>query len=387
MEDSIEKRLMGLKTSGLKRSLTVLEGPQAPRAGINGKEVVVLCSNDYLGLANHPAVKEAATRAVRDYGTGAGASRLVAGTMELHMELEDRLSAFKKTEAALLFNSGWHANTGCIPALASRGDDIFCDKLSHASIIDGCILSRADLKRYPHGDMNALEGLLKRSRASRKLVITDGVFSMDGDIAPLDDILGLAERYGATLLLDDAHATGVLGRNGRGTLEHLGIDNPSVIQLGTLGKAFGSYGAFVAGGRRLIELVLNTARSFIYSTALPPAVCAASIKAIDIVEGEPERRERLLRNASLVRDGLKKRGLDTLCSTTQIIPLVVGDAARTMEATRRLLDRGVFVQGIRPPTVPQGTSRLRITVTSEHSTDDLERAVETITEVAGELIP
>ncbi len=386
MEDSIEKRLMGLKTSGLKRSLTVLEGPQAPRAGINGKEVVVLCSNDYLGLANHPAVKEAAARAIGDHGTGAGASRLVAGTMELHMELEDRLSAFKKTEAALLFNSGWHANTGCIPALVSRGDDIFCDKLSHASIIDGCILSRANLKRYPHGDMNALEGLLKRSRASRKLVITDGVFSMDGDIAPLDDILGLAERYGATLLLDDAHATGVLGRNGRGTLEHLGIDNPSVIQLGTLGKAFGSYGAFVAGGRRLIELVLNTARSFIYSTALPPAVCAASIKAIDIVEGEPERRERLLRNASLVRDGLKKRGLDTLCSTTQIIPLVVGDAARTMEATRRLLDRGVFVQGIRPPTVPQGTSRLRITVTSEHSTDDLERAVETITEVAGELL-
>ncbi len=347
---------------------------------------MVLCSNDYLGLANHPAVKEAAARAIGDHGTGAGASRLVAGTMELHMELEDRLSAFKKTEAALLFNSGWHANTGCIPALVSRGDDIFCDKLSHASIIDGCILSRANLKRYPHGDMNALEGLLKRSRASRKLVITDGVFSMDGDIAPLDDILGLAERYGATLLLDDAHATGVLGRNGRGTLEHLGIDNPSVIQLGTLGKAFGSYGAFVAGGRRLIELVLNTARSFIYSTALPPAVCAASIKAIDIVEGEPERRERLLRNASLVRDGLKKRGLDTLCSTTQIIPLVVGDAARTMEATRRLLDRGVFVQGIRPPTVPQGTSRLRITVTSEHSTDDLERAVETITEVAGELL-
>ena len=387
MEDSIEKRLMGLKTSGLKRSLTVLEGPQAPRAGINGKEVVVLCSNDYLGLANHPAVKEAAARAIGDHGTGAGASRLVAGTMELHMELEDRLSAFKKTEAALLFNSGWHANTGCIPALVSRGDDIFCDKLSHASIIDGCILSRANLKRYPHGDMNALEGLLKRSRASRKLVITDGVFSMDGDIAPLDDILGLAERYGATLLLDDAHATGVLGRNGRGTLEHIGIDNPSVIQLGTLGKAFGSYGAFVAGSRRLIEFVMNTARSFIYSTALPPAVCAASIKAIDIVEGEPERRERLLRNASLVRDGLKKRGLDTLCSTTQIIPLVVGDAARTMEATRRLLDRGVFVQGIRPPTVPQGTSRLRITVTSEHSTDDLERAVETITEVAGELIP
>ncbi len=386
MEDSIEKRLTGLKTRGLKRSLTVLEGPQAPRARINGKEVVVLCSNDYLGLANHPAVKEAAARAIGDHGTGAGASRLVAGTMELHMELEDRLSAFKKTEAALLFNSGWHANTGCIPALVSRGDDIFCDKLSHASIIDGCILSRANLKRYPHGDMNALEGLLKRSRASRKLVITDGVFSMDGDIAPLDDILGLAERYGATLLLDDAHATGVLGRNGRGTLEHLGIDNPSVIQLGTLGKAFGSYGAFVAGGRRLIELVLNTARSFIYSTALPPAVCAASIKAIDIVEGEPERRERLLRNASLVRDGLKKRGLDTLCSTTQIIPLVVGDAARTMEATRRLLDRGVFVQGIRPPTVPQGTSRLRITVTSEHSTDDLERAVETITEVAGELL-
>ncbi len=387
MEDSIEKRLTGLKTRGLKRSLTVLEGPQGPRARINGKEVVVLCSNDYLGLANHPVVKEAAARAIGDHGTGAGASRLVAGTMELHIELEDRLRVFKNTEAALLFNSGWHANTGCIPALASRGDDIFCDKLSHASIIDGCILSRANLKRYPHGDMNALEGLLKRSRASRKLVITDGVFSMDGDIAPLDDILGLAERYGATLLLDDAHATGVLGRNGRGTLEHIGIDNPSVIQLGTLGKAFGSYGAFVAGSRRLIEFVMNTARSFIYSTALPPAVCAASIKAIDIVEGEPERRERLLRNASLVRDGLKKRGLDTLCSTTQIIPLVVGDAARTMEATRRLLDRGVFVQGIRPPTVPQGTSRLRITVTSEHSTDDLERAVETITEVAGELIP
>lgn len=376
MNSAIEKTLEKIKGEGLFRSLTLIEGPQGPRVKINGKEVLCLCSNDYLGLANHPEVKEAAIKATEKYGAGAGASRLTSGAMEPHRELEDRIKRFKKAEAALVFNSGWHANTGIIPAIVGRGADVFSDRLNHASIIDGSILGRANLKRYPHGDANALEGLLERSTAERKLIVTDGVFSMDGDVAPLKEIIALAERHGARVFLDDAHAVGCLGENGRGTLEHLGIErHPSVIEAGTLGKAFGSYGAFATGSKELMELLMNRARSFIYSTALPPGVCAASSKAIEIAGREPQRRKRLHKNAAFMRDGLKKNGFDTLKSSTHIIPLVTGGAKRTMEITGRLLDSGVFVQGIRPPTVPQGTSRLRITVSSEHTPTDLERAI------------
>ncbi|MBI5598725.1 MAG: 8-amino-7-oxononanoate synthase [Deltaproteobacteria bacterium] len=379
MNSAIEKTLKKIKDEGLFRSLTLIEGPQSPRVRISGKEVLCLCSNDYLGLANHPEVKEAAIKATERYGAGAGASRLTSGAMEPHRELEDRIKRFKKAEAALVFNSGWHANTGIIPAMAGRGADVFSDRLNHASIIDGSILGRANLRRYPHGDVNALEGLLGRSTAERKLIVTDGVFSMDGDVAPLKEIIALAERHGAMVFLDDAHAVGCIGKNGRGTLEHLGIERrQSVIEAGTLGKAFGSYGAFVTGGRELMELLMNRARSFIYSTALPPGVCAASSKAIEIAGREPQRRKRLSENAAFMRDGLRKNGFDTLKSSTHIIPLVTGKAQRTMEITGRLLDSGVFVQGIRPPTVPQGTSRLRITVSSEHKPADLERAIEVI---------
>src|SRR3972149_557516 len=369
MESAIRKRLKELKERYLKRRLTLISGPQEPWVRVNGRRVLLLCSNNYLGLANHPELKEAAMKAVEKYGVGSGASRLVSGTMEAHKELEEKLKRFKKKEAVLLFNSGWHANTGIIPQIIGRGGEIFSDKLNHASIIDGCVLSRAAIKRYSHCDAGQLKDLIKKSTARRKLIITDGVFSMDGDIPPLKEIIEIAEKYGATVFLDDAHSVGVFGKRGRGTLEYLGIERPLVIEMGTLGKAFGSYGAFVAGSKKLIELLINRGRRFIYSTSLPPAVCAASIRAITIVEREPERRERLFKNASYLRDSLKKGGFDILKSSTHIIPLVTGDAKKTMAITERLLKKGIFCQGIRPPSVP--SSRLRITVTSEHTEKDL----------------
>lgn len=381
MRSHILEELSKLTASGLKRTLKLVEGPQGPSVILNGKNVILLCSNDYLGLANHPLVKEAAIKAIEKYGFGAGASRLVSGNMEPHMMLEERIRLFKGTEAALLFNSGFNANIGCISALAGRGTDIFSDKLNHASIVDACILSRADVKRYPNGDVNALEVMLRKSTAKKKLIVTDGVFSMDGTLAPLPDIVSLLEKYNATLLVDDAHGTGVLGKTGKGTLEHFGIDHPSVIQMGTLGKALGSFGAFIAGHTELIDLLITKARAFIYTTALPPSVCAASIKAIDIVEEQPELRARLHENTEFMRAGLKEAGLDTLGSSTQIIPVLAGKAERVMDLSHKLLERSVFIQGIRPPTVPENTARLRITLMATHSREDLETALTAIKEV------
>jgi glycine C-acetyltransferase len=301
------------------------------------------------------------------------------------MELEEKIKGFKGTEAALLFNSGYHANIGVIPALAGRSDDIFSDRLNHASVVDGCILSRANPTRYPHRDTDTLERLVKRSKAGKKLIVTDGVFSMDGDIAPIKELAGIAERYGATVLLDDAHATGVLGRDGKGTLEHFGLAvHPLIIQMGTLGKALGTFGAYVAGSKDLVELLVTKARSFVYTTALPPAVCAAAKRAIELVEEEPDRRRRLLDNASFMREGLRDAGLDTMASETQIIPVIVGSTEKTMEITTRLLERGLFIQGIRPPTVPENTARLRVTVMAEHTREDLGGALKTIKEVFSE---
>lgn len=382
--ESIAHKLKELEAAGLKRRLPVLDddghrGGGGARAVVDGREVLLLCSNNYLGLAGHPALKQAAFEAMERYGFGAGASRLVSGNTVCHMELEEKISKFKGTEAALVFNTGYHANIGVIPALAGRGDDIFSDKLNHASIVDGCILSRAKIMRYPHRDTDTLERLVKKSRAGRKLIITDGVFSMDGDIAPVKDIISIAETSGATVLIDDAHATGVLGSGGRGTLEHFSISpHPSVVQMGTLGKAMGAFGAFIAGSKELVELLISGARSFIYTTALPPPVCAAAGRAIELSEEEPERRSRLIDNAVLMRAGLKRAGLDTLSSETQIIPVITGTADRTMFITKKLLEEGLFIQGIRPPTVPVKTARLRITVTSEHTAEDLEGAIKTI---------
>lgn len=380
MDAYILEELARLTDFGLKRTLRLVEGPQGPRVRLDGKEVILLCSNDYLGLASHPLVKEAAIAAAHRWGVGAGASRLVSGNMEAHVALEERIKIFKGAEAALLFNSGYSANIGAICALADRTTEIFSDRLNHASIVDACVLSRGRVKRYPNRDVDALESLLKASKARKKLIVTDGVFSMDGTIAPLNDIVNLLDRYGAALYLDDAHSTGVLGATGRGTLEHFGIKHPSIIQMGTLGKALGSFGAFVTGSTELIDLLISKARTFIYTTALPPSVCAAAIKAFDIVESDPSLRERLKSNYAYLKVGLEKAGLDTLGSSTHIIPVLVGDPASTMEMSKKLLKQGVFIQGIRPPTVPKGTSRLRISVTATHTKDDLDIALRAISE-------
>ncbi|MBI5826820.1 MAG: 8-amino-7-oxononanoate synthase [Deltaproteobacteria bacterium] len=375
------EELSRLTKAGLRRSLRLVEGPQGPRATIDGKEAILLCSNDYLGLANHPLVKQAAIEAIDAWGVGAGASRLISGNMTAHARLEESIRRFKGTEAALIFNSGYHANVGCITAICSRDSEVFSDRLNHASIVDACLLSRAAFRRYPHRDVDSLERLLKKSRAKRKLVATDGIFSMDGDIAPIREIAGLLDRYDAMLLIDDAHSTGVLGDRGRGTLEHLGVSHPSIIQMGTLGKAVGAFGAFIAGSVELIDILKSKSRPFIYTTALPPSICAASIKALEIIEQEPGLRMRLWENTAFFREGLLKASLDTLGSQTQIIPIAVGQAQRAMELSSRLLEKGVFIQGIRPPTVPEGTSRLRVSVTAAHSREDLTSALSAIREV------
>lgn len=373
MESYIKNELLRLNKAGLMRALKTVEGPQGPEVFIGGKPVTLFCSNDYLGLSNHPLVKKAAIEAIERYGVGAGASRLVSGTMEAHVMLEDTIRRFKGTEAALLFNSGYHANLGCISAIAGRETEIFSDRLNHASIADACILSRANVKRYPNRDMDSLESMLKRSGARKKLIVTDGVFSMDGTIAPLNDIVGLLDKYDAALLVDDAHGTGVLGDTGGGSLEHFGIEHPSVIQMGTLGKALGSFGAFIAGSAELIELLISRARPFIYTTALPPPVCAAAAKAFDIIVKEPELRKRLWNNITLLKTGLIEAGFDLLGSGTQIIPIVIGGADEVMEISNRLLERGIFIQGIRPPTVPGNTSRLRITLMATHTEEDIKK--------------
>lgn len=391
--DFITEGLDNLKSSGLYRTLRTIEGPQGPRVKIGGKDIILLCSNNYLGIADHPRLKEAAIKAIERYGVGSGASRLVSGTMELHKELEERIASFKGTEASVVFNSGYTANTSVIPALVGRGDIVFSDKLNHASIIDGCVLSRAEFKRYPHKDMERLEFLLKDGRSEergarspRGLIVTDSVFSMDGDIAPLPEIFTLAKKYGAMVMVDDAHATGVLGKTGKGSLEHFDLKyDEKIIQMGTLGKALGTFGAYIAGSRELIDYLINKARGFIFSTSLPPSVLASAIAAIDLVEDEPELRQALWEKTWYLKNGLDSLGFDTMGSETPIIPVFIGDTGKTMEFSRRLLEEGVFVSGIRPPTVPEGKSRLRATVMATHSYDDLDMAIDAFSKVGREL--
>jgi 8-amino-7-oxononanoate synthase len=375
MDDRISQVLSSLEQRGLLRTLRRVGSAAGPSVMIDGKQYLLLCSNDYLGLAGHPALREAAAAAMERCGFGSGAARLVSGNTVLHEELEERISRFKSTEAALLFNSGYAANTGIIPALAGEGDAIFSDSLNHASIIDGCRLSRGSTFIYRHRDMAHLEQLLRQHPAPKRLIVTDGVFSMDGDIAPLPEIVSLAERYDALLMVDDAHATGVLGRRGRGTVEHFGLEGRVPVQMGTLGKALGSFGAYVAGSRELVRYLMHTARSFLFSTSLPPAVCAASIAAITIIDAEPWRRERLWRNRERLATGLAAAGFAIGSTETPIIPVMVGDAGRARMISDRLFEEGIYATSIRPPTVPPGASRIRTTVTAGHTDEDVDRAV------------
>ncbi|HEY6012290.1 MAG TPA: 8-amino-7-oxononanoate synthase [Nitrospirota bacterium] len=361
----------------LLRHMMVVEPSQGSRIRVNNRELLLLCSNDYLGLAAHPDLRKAASDAMERYGFGAGASRLVSGTGFLHEELERRLAGFKKTEAALLFNSGYAANTGIIPAVVRDGDVVLSDSLNHASIIDGCRLSKARVLVYRHKDLDHAEQLLGRSHAAhRRLIVTDGVFSMDGDIAPLPELASLAERYDALLMVDDAHGTGVFGDHGGGVVEHFGLSDRVHIQMGTLGKALGSFGAYVAGARDLIDLLVNRSRSFIFSTALPPAICAASMAALDIVESNTELRTTLWKNRERFAAGLQSLGIDTGVSESPIVPIIIGDSARTLKASEKLLEYGVYATGIRPPTVAENTARIRTTVTAAHSDQDIDAALD-----------
>ncbi len=376
-----------IKDRDLYRRLRIIHGAQSARVQVEGKEVVLLSSNNYLGLAEHPALKEAAIRALELYGSGAGASRSISGTMEPHKELEERIARFKGCEAALLFSSGYMANLGLLTTLVGGGDLIVSDEFNHASIVDGCRLTRAEVQVYRHRDMNHLEALLKTKTSSyrNRLIVTDGVFSMDGDITPLPEIRELADRYGALVMVDDAHATGVLGKGGRGTAEYFGLMGQVEIQMGTLGKALGGFGAYVAGSRVLIDYLINRCRTFMYTTALPPAVAAMAMVALDIVEKEPQRRERLWENIHYFRNDLKAMSFNAVGSDSPIVPILIGDNALTMEADHRLMEKGVFAQGIRPPTVPPQSSRLRATLMATHTKEDLDRAVRAFREVGKEL--
>ncbi len=374
-----EIELAELEQHHLLRKSHVIESSNGTRVTIDGKSLLLMCSNDYLGLSRHPALREAACTAARQWGVGSGASRLVSGTSSVHQELEFRIARFKCTEAAILFNSGYAANTGIIPALAGDDDSILSDSLNHASIIDGCRLSSASVLVYRHKDMNHLEELLKRCSASRrKLIITDGVFSMDGDIAPLRDIVSLSDKYDAMLMVDDAHATGVLGETGRGTTEHFGLEGRVHIQMGTLGKALGSFGAYAAGSKSLIEYLLNRSRSYCYSTSLPAVICAASIAAINIVENDPGMREHLWKNQNRFIDGLREIGISPASSESPIVPIIVGKSERVLKASARLFDHGIYATAIRPPTVMEDTARIRMTIVATQTGTDIDSALDAL---------
>lgn len=365
--------------------MRVVENAQGPRITIDGRAVLNLCSNNYLGLANDQRLKDAAIGAIWKYGVGAGASRLISGTMTLHHELEEKLAAFKNAESCLVYNSGYQANLGIISSLVGRGDTVFSDRLNHASIIDGIILSRAELVRYPHRDVHYLADVLKKhSSSGKKLIVTDSVFSMDGDIAPLKELIELVEHYDCMLMIDEAHATGVLGENGRGALEHLGLEHKkeNIIQMGTLSKALGGFGAYVCASTSLIDYLINTSRAFIYTTALPPSLCAAGIKALEIIQHEPRLRLRLQDNIQSFRQCLRTIGFEVSDDPTPIIPLMTKEPDVTMEFSRKLFDKGIFVQGIRPPTVPNGACRLRLTLMATHRIEELHPALEVIQNIA-----
>ena len=383
--DWIPAELAALEAKGLRRSLEPLQSGQGPVVQVAGRSLVNLCSNDYLGLASDPRLRRAAAEAAEREGAGAGAARLVAGDLPVHGRLESRLAELKGREAALLFSSGYHANAGVVAALVGRGDAVFSDEWNHASIIDGCLLSRAEVERYWHGDVEELGKLLARSRARRKLVVTDAVFGMDGDAAPLADIVPLCERYGAMLYLDEAHSTGVLGKTGAGLAEAEGLTDRVDVLMGTLGKALGSFGAFVAGSRPLRDWLTSRCRTFVFTTALPPAACGAALAALDVLRAEPERRTRLERLGQRMKDGLEWLGFSMGKVVAPIFPAILGEEGKALEAAGRLRERGFFVRAIRPPTVPRGTSRLRVSVTAGHTSEQVDGFLFALREVLAEV--
>jgi glycine C-acetyltransferase len=384
--DFLAEELEALRQRGLYRNLRRVEGDQGPTLVLDGREVINFSSNNYLGLANHPTLRQAAKEAIDRYGCGSGASRLISGNMTLHEELEGKIAELKGTEAALVFNSGFQANSGIIPVLVGEGDVILSDAFNHASIIDGCRLSRAKIVVYGHCDLNGLEHSLKNSPLGRrKLIVTESLFSMDGDEAPLTDIVRLAKAHGAMVMVDEAHATGVYEPNGAGLVAKLGLGDRVMVQMGTLGKALGGFGAYVAGSKSLRELLINRCRSFIFTTSLPPALMAMAIAAIELIKKAPERRQALRDNCQLFRTGLESLGYSLGTSQSQILPLIIGDAALCMKLSEDLLQRGVFAQGIRPPTVPPGTSRLRITLMATHTPEHIDQALKVFKEVAQDM--
>lgn len=381
MGDFFTREIERLKRKDAYRWLRTMEGATAPRMQVDGREVIVLCSSNYLGLATHPRLKTAAIETTERLGVCSAAARLIAGNNELYHTLEKQLAGLKGREAALVYSTGYMANLGVISAVIGEGDVVYTDALSHASVVDGCRLSRAAVKVFPHNDLNALEDLLKAEGGlRRRLIAVNGVYSMDGDLAPLPDLMKLAKQYDALLLLDDAHGTGVLGERGGGTAEFFGLEGPEGvdIEIGTLGKALGSFGAYVVGSQSLREYLINRSRSFIFTCALAPPALAAAIAALELLGQEPEIRERLWNNVRHFRQGLHSLGLSTAPSVTHILPVMTYDRRQTMALSERLLELGVFCQGIRPPTVPQGTSRLRFTVTAAHSRADLDQALEAV---------
>ena len=382
-DDWIEAERTALEEAGLLRHLrTVMNAPTGTIL-LDGREVVLLGSNNYLGLSTHPKVIAAAVEATHVFGTGASGSRLISGNSELYTALEANLAKIHGTEAALVFSSGYAANTSTIPVLAGEGDLILSDALNHASIIDGCRLSRATKKIYRHCDVAHLQTLLSETPGfQRRLIITDGVFSMDGDIAPLPDICKVAADYAAMVLVDDAHGFGVLGEDGSGTVAHFGLSGTDdIIHIGTLSKAIGGLGGYVAGSRALIELLINRARGFIFTTGLPPATLAAAHAALDVMRSTPELRQRLLSHASCLKTALANLGFSLLPSETQIIPVVLGSPQRALHVAEALLAVGVFAPAIRPPAVPSGTSRLRVTVMATHTDAEIQRAIAGFAEV------
>lgn len=385
--DFLTEELNQLREAGLYRPLKELQSPQKPRSIIGGREVINLSSNNYLGLADDPRLKEAMIKATEQWGAGSGAVRTIIGTMTIHNQLEQRLALFKHTEAAVVFQSGFTCNSGVIPVLVGEGDAIISDELNHASIIDGCRLSKAQTLRFKHSDMDDLARILKETdgKYRRRLIITDGVFSMDGDIGKLPEIVELAEKHGAMTYVDDAHASGVLGNHGQGSVHHFGLNDRVTVQVGTLSKAVGVLGGYVAGPRALIELLWHKGRPFLFSTSHPPGVAAACLKAIEIMEQEPQLISRLWENTRYFKGKLEALGFDTGKSETPITPVIAGDEVKAMKLSDRLLEEGVFAQGIAYPTVPKGKARVRTIVTAAHSKADLDEAVRAFEKVGREL--
>jgi len=378
--------LDALRAQGVYRHLRILEGRQQATATFDGRSVVNLSSNNYLGLTTHPKLVERALAAIRDLGVGSGSVRTIAGTMAIHMELERRLAAFKQVEAVVVFQSGFAANAGTVSAILTKDDVIVSDELNHASIIDGCRLSKAAIKVFPHKDAGAARKILESLPASqRKLLITDGVFSMDGDLGALPDLCALAEEFGCIMMVDDAHASGVFGKNGRGTIDHFGMHGRVDIQVGTLSKAVGALGGYVAGSRTLIDFLYHRARPFLFSTSHPPSVAAACIAALDILEQEPQIIERLWENTRFFKTGLVTLGFNTGLSESPITPVIAGEGSRAMKLSDRLFEEGVFAQGIAFPTVARDKARVRTIVTAAHTREELQFALDKFAKVGKEL--